>query len=278
MRGIAESMEVFTSFDQNQWKKYLISKASGHTVPNLVAQIVDANDPYMRKVVDYWQEIVKKSNLEERRNLPRIRGIDGRAIEKQWMWGSPWGRFTGIGGGKHKPDPVADELFRLQMHFSGAPNKVRGIKLDEHQHDRYQALAGYALKMPAGTFLGQTFPTPAVRTGENSVARVDLDLSGLGMYEALGQLIKQPGYTALSDGEDGQKARLIQAIQSRYREVAQARMFAEYPALQDELVAEKTEGAVLQGIHPEVAARAADGARHALRTQSEQAMELEVFD
>jgi hypothetical protein len=244
MSSIADAMEVFTSYDPAQWQRWLRKAAASHTVPNILTQYVNDQDPYLRRVVSYADEVSKRSSVEGRRALPLIRDLAGQPVKQEWLWGT---RFTGFRVNDSKVDPVADELWRLEMGFSRPSKNVRGITLDEHQYSRYQQLTGYALKMPEGTiYRGPVNYDESAR----KASRVELDLGGKGMWEALGALIKDPAYKKATDGDEGIKAFMIRQVRNSYRDKAQVKLMGEYPEIQDQLISNARELGMHRGADP----------------------------
>lgn len=272
MSSIAESMEVFTSYDPAQWQKWVRSRAASYQVPNIVAQYVADQDPYLRRVTSIGEELAKRRSADGRRQLPLTRDLEGKPIQQEWLFGS---RFSGFAVSDHKPDPVADELWRLEMHFTSPPKTLRGVELDGWQWSRYQQLAGYALKMPAGT----VYTGPMVIEGRKA-SRLRLDLGGMGMWEALGKLIKTPEYKMATDGADppGQRVQMITQIRDLYRKAAQDRVLAEYPELIDGVVEAERVKSLAKGVRPEVEAGTQAHKRATLERAIHMAEEYEVAE
>lgn len=272
MSSIAESMEVFTSYDQEMWRKWLQARAASFVVPNALSQIAQADDPYLRKAVGIAEEIQKRRSAEGKRALPMVRDVAGQPIKQEWLFGT---RFSGIGAGEGKPDPVAEEILRLEMNFSKPDRVIKGVELDEYRYDRYQQLAGYALKMPKGT----VYRGPAVVV-EGKRTRVQVDLSGLGMWDALGAVMKTPEYKRATDGADppGQKAAVIADIQAMYRDAAQHRMFSEAPEVFEGMIAAEGKTAAAQGLAPDAVDRVQRRMRASLQRRVEQLMDYEVVE
>lgn len=270
MQATADGMEVFTSFDPERYIDWAQRTVASHAVPNVVSQITQAQDPYMTKAVGVAQEIQKRLSADGKRQLPRVRDLEGKPIKQEWLFGS---RFTGIAASDDKPDPVADELWRLEMPFSKPDRNVRGMELDEFQFDRYQQLAGYALKMPKDTqFVGAAVPP--------NYELVELDLSGLGMWEALGALIKHPLYKKATDGADppGQKAAMIAQIRDMYRDAAATRLLSERPELVEKMVDARRKTYKAKGIDPQDMGDVISAERETLAERINQVKSFEVIE
>jgi hypothetical protein len=237
MSSSLDAMEVFRSFDPKEYSKWLQRQAAGFLVPNLVTQIVAEQDPYLRRAVTISEEITKRTSVEGRRNLPAVRDLSGKSLPLTQRWG--------ISVADDKPDPVADELWRLEMNFSAPSQNLRGAELTEHQYDRYQQLVGYALKMPPGSeYFGVT------PRGKEKMIKVDL--SGKGMWEALGTLMKARGYADATDGAEppGQKVLMIRQLRDRYIDAAQARLLGEYPSIAKKALETASKSSLAKGADP----------------------------
>lgn len=269
MRTAAEGMEVFTSFDPEQYVRWAQNSMTSFVVPNAVSQITSAQDPYLRKAVGVAEEILKRSSVEGRKSLPLVRDLSGKPVKQEWLFGS---RFTGIYASDDKPDPVADEIWRLEMPFSPPDKVVRGVELDDHQYDRLQQLVGYAYKAPTDT----VFPGVTLRDGY----QIEVDISGLGMWEALGALMRAKGYDKATDGADppGQKVAMITRLRKFYLEGAEARLLSEYEALVDQAVTVQQKRATAKGADPVEAEESATYYRETLRELANQAKSYEVVE
>jgi hypothetical protein len=263
MQSTADAMEVFTSYNPEQYQRWL-QRQAGILVPNLVAQIVAEQDPYLRRAVTIGEELTKRSSVEGRKALPLIRSISGKPIKIE--------QYFGVSVADDKPDPVADELFRLEMSFSRPSKNLRGVELDEKQYDRYQQLVGYALKKPVGT---QYFGV-----GFKDHTRVKLDLSGLGMWEALGELFKDKAYKRATDGADppGQKVGMVSEVRQLYLEDAQAKMMSEFPDLVDKILEMGEKRGLADGADPVKMANTKMVRRESLQRLSDKAKSYEVVE
>lgn len=268
MRSIADGMEVFTSYDPNQWLKWLQGQAAGMAVPNLVTQYVAGQDPYLRKAVGVAEEIAKRSGVESRQGLPLERDLEGNPIKQEWLFGT---RYSGVSVGDAKPDAVGEELLRLRAEFHKPPTKIRGVQLDPAQYSRYQLLVGHGLKMPEGS----VYYSPAVGPQYDII---ELDMSGKGMWEVLTELVKNPTYKLATDGSDppGQKVDMIQHIRSMYLEKAQARMLAEYPKVFEDVIAAERNVTVAKGSDPDMAEAQSSATRDTLQMGVDMAKDYEV--
>jgi hypothetical protein len=276
MSSIAESMEVFTSYDEEQYLKWIKGRAASYVVPNIVQQYVSAQDPYLRRTVSIAEEIAKRGSLSARLNLPLGRDMAGYPIKQEWAFGT---RYSGIEVSDAKVDPVADEMQRLQMHFASPNEHMRGVDLDEAQLDKYKMLAGHGLKMPRG----EKYIGPAIFTGEGRSERADnieLDLEGLGMWEALGKLMKEPLYKAATDGADppGRKVQMILAIKDKYRLAAQHRLMAMYPELIQKTVDFDTKVTLAKGLSADTVQETVAAKRMTLQLAVDKAKDYEVVE
>ena len=276
MSSIAESMEVFTSYDEEQYLKWIKGRAASYVVPNIVNQYVSAQDPYLRRTVTIAEEVAKRGSLTARLDLPLARDMAGYPIKQEYLFGT---RYSGIEVYDGKVDPVADEMQRLQMHFSSPDKNMRGIELDEAQLDKYKMLAGHGLKMPRG----EKYIGPAIITGEGRRQKADvveLDLEGLGMWDALGRLMKEPLYKAATDGADppGRKVQMILAIRDKYRAAAQHRLMGMYPDLIEKSLEFDTKTTLAKGLPENVVQTTVAAKRTTLRMAVDKAKDYEVTE
>lgn len=270
MSAMAEGMEVFTSRDPEQYVKWAQRSMASYAVPNAITQITQESEPYLHRATGVLQEIQRRRSPEGARALPFVRGLDGKPVKMEYAFGTS---FSGVAASDAKEDAVADELWRLQVPFSRPMNIVNGVELDDWQYDRYQALVGYALKMPAGT----KYRGPAVGPRRERIA---LDLDGLGMWQALGKLVKHPAYKHATDGGDppGQKAQMILDIRKRYMDDARTRLLGEYPELVDKSADAEVKKAQADGVSEDRLPRIRTGFRATLQRRVDQVKSYEVAE
>lgn len=267
MRSIAESMEVFTSFDVEMWKRWLQNKGSSFVLPNILAQVAYEQDNNLKEAREFGDRIASKNPFIQG-EVAYKRDIAGEKIPVEYLFS------THIKTKDAKPDPVADELWRLQFPFSKPSKNMNGVELDPFQYDRYQALAGHGLKMPSNSL----YFGPMVKTPEGQFEQVEVDLSGKGMWEALGALINARGYKYATDDIDppGQKAAMIKEIQMKYRQASQARLLSEYPELKSQVIGTIYDRNRAQGMEKSEANLMTGAEANALETQIQLIGDYEV--
>lgn len=239
MSGIADFFEVFTSFDENKWKKFTKRYAASF-MPNIMRRAETQIDPTVRLTDDIMQEYCARvpgcsSDMPPMRNLWGA-PIESRALGPEFI--SP------IFNMQQKYSMIDKELDRLQYPIRMPMRVMRGTELDHQQYSDYVELQGRKVVMAKGIQL----PMP-----DGSM----VSISNLNMKDALSKVVKSKSYKAMSDSIDppGGKVKMIRAIVDMYRNEAQFHLMRKYPELVGSMETRKQLEAEAGGMSPLDAAR-----------------------
>ena len=189
--------------------------AASATVPNFVAQAAGSQDPYLRQIRSYADEIINKTfasdSLEERRDIfgkpiKRSAGLGADAIG-EWLTA-----VTPFEASTISDDPVRVEMARLRRGFAVPKPEYGGIDLR-------------SIKDSSGKSAYDRW----MRNHQT------VRINGLGIEEAVKRLVQSRDYGKLpdflSEGLDSPKAAAINAILNKYRRAAYTKTLKELPAL-----------------------------------------------
>ena len=215
LTGPAQVLDAIV--DPEKGAKTYVPDMVSSVVPTIVRREARSLDPTVRRINSLLDEI-KAGIPGWSSTLPPSRNIFGEPIMYPPSIGPEMISPAYVSKDAH--DLVADEIAKQQVPltmppqvlFGSRPPDVRlnpqsvkeGVQLSPEQYDLFVRLAGNELK----------------------------GASGLGMKDALAQLIQSPSYQRLSDGPDGSKALEIQKVVTAYRAAAKAELIKQDPSLQ----------------------------------------------
>lgn len=235
MSGIADFFEVFTSFDEQKWQKYVKRQAASF-IPNIVRRAETQIDPTVRLTESVVEEFCARIPGCSK-DLPPMRNLWGDPIESRAFgpeFVSPIFNMSG------KYSAIDKELDRLQYPIRMPSRHMMGIKLNEKQYSDYVLLQGKQVRMGP------------------DIEYADINISGLNMKEALTKLVtKSEAYKEGTDHVDppGTKAQKIRNLVELYRQQAQLHMLKRNPEIFDASVVRHREKLEAQGYSPMDAAR-----------------------
>lgn len=184
------------------------------TIPSGVGHVARIKDPYIRHVYSMQDAL-----------MARLPGLSDNLSPVRDMWGEPRTRDSGLGivfnalspitSQKPTPEPIDQEILRLQANITSAPKRTsfNGVNVDLSHYpgvySRYVELAG---------------------NGAKDVA------FGLGAKDYLNKLVSNELPTSViyrmkSEGAEGGKATLIEKTIRDYRELARRQVLREFPEL-----------------------------------------------
>lgn len=190
---------------QRYGTKFFERTVAGLAVPGIVSAWEPALDPTMRDVYSTL-DAIKAKTPGLSKDLPARLDIWGREVSAASGFGGLYDAISPIASRGQHMAPIDRELERLG-HYVGKPA-------------RSQSFQGITLNMTQ-------FPKEYEELTK---------LSGAPAFEALNDIVSQPGYQALSDGPDGGKAALIDSVLARYRDAAKEQLFANSPEIQAEVL------------------------------------------
>lgn len=228
MRGVAETFAAVSSPDTKGYPYF--QKLVGSFVPAGVAAVarqgvpmVWEGDPYMRTADDIVGALRRRvPGLSQ--DLPLYRDLWGREVDYRSGLGQTYDLISPVYLKTHNPEPIDSEIQRLEYYpdmperknaFQNPYNpSISGpitLELNPKQYERFVALAGNELKLPAAMNMG-------CKDFLNSV------VEGKSPYSAV--------YNMYSDGPDGGKAAYIRSWISKYRAAARQELMEKDPTLQ----------------------------------------------
>lgn len=197
-------------------------RLAGSVIPAGVAGVTRLEDPTVREVNSMGDAI-----------RARIPGLSGDLPPRLDMWGDPittesgfgkaFDAFTPVTTKKPTPEPIDQELLRLEANVTGPPRKTsfNGVTVDLSQYPqayaRYVELAGNKWKHPAWG-LGAKDLLNEIVTGNHPLSAV---------------------YQIRSDGPDGGKDVFIRDIIRQYRDGARTQLLEEFPQIADQVGVKK---------------------------------------
>lgn len=215
MRGLSDVMEVLSN-PKSKAVNYA-ERFAGSFVPAAVAEVAKFNDPYMLEV-NSMVEAMKARIPGLSEDLPARRDLWGRAISYRSGLGSFYDAISPIASRRENPEPIDNEMLRLEMYMSSASKRVDfGDKVFvdltrfDGAYSRYAQLAGNEAQHQAWGKGCMDYLNDVVR-GKSPTSSI---------------------YQARSDGPDGGKAEFIRSAIHQYREIAKKQLLEEYPELRE---------------------------------------------
>jgi len=237
LQGLAEAIEVITSYDENQWARWA-QRMAGSFVPAIVRRGEAVVDPDYRETFDpeedaltQWQRQWCANTPGCSEDMPTLRNVWGEPV-RPGIWGSPIADFVLPGApSEWKPTPADEEIWRLKMPFTKASRILDGMRLGLREYDDYIVLIA---------------KTPAPQ----SLEVMGVDIGGLPLKEAINKIVKSKGYGMLSDGVDppGGKVLLLRKIYELYKQRGRMMLYAKYPYLMETAAARKRAQLVAAGV------------------------------
>lgn len=220
MRGMADFVTAVSN-PQMKADGYTKRLFASMIVPAGVASAARLNDPMMRTADDHVDALRRRvPGLSK--DLPLYRDNFGRTINYRSGLGALYDVISPVYVKKLNPEPIDNELTRLQFYPDVPRRKVSfpggvTVELDPHQYSRYVEMQGNGVKHPA--------------TGMTLLDFLNKTVSGKGDYASL--------YKIRSDGPQGGKKQFIQRWVDSYRDLAERKMLEEDPSLKAEYQLQK---------------------------------------
>lgn len=215
MSGVMDMFDALfsssTDPEAKNWKlNNYIQRLGGSAVPAMVTAIERQLSPEMSATYSILDTI--KSRIPGySKDLPPRRNMFGDIIYLEGGIGPDM--LSPMYVSTDRKDPVITEMIEQGASIS-MPLKVMGeVELDPLQYDRLILLT----------------------------ANTDKSFAPLTLKEALGQIMKTPGYKMATDGPEGGKANQIRTIVQKYKEAAKIQLQKEYPELQESVINKKIE-------------------------------------
>lgn len=236
MSGVADFFEVFTSYDEEKWAKYM-KRFGASFMPNVARRLETQVDPTVRLTNDVVEEYCART-VGCSDKLPPMRNLWGDPIETR-SFGPNF--VSPIFNMKQKYSTIDKELERLRYPIRMPSRIISGVKMTDQQYSDYVELQGRKVVFAKGTeFAG------------------DIAIGGLSMKEALGKLVtKSKLYQSGTDSTDpaGLKVKLIRQMVDLYRTQSQYHLMRKYPELLDNAALRKQKEMEAMGESPFDAAR-----------------------
>lgn len=208
-----DAMQDPQRYGEQFWKRLITSAV----VPRAVANLERALDPDQRYAWDIAGQI-RSETPGLSKELPFARDRWGRKITTGSGFGPWYDLLSPVGSSKLETEPIDAELQRLE-HWIGNPAKqmsIHGATVDlsgrPKLYSRYLELQGNAWAPEDGQGLKDTLNALVSGTHDDSET-----------------------YAALTDGPDGTKAMMLDAIVQKYQQGAREQLLAEFPELQAEV-------------------------------------------
>lgn len=216
LSGLADLFEAVS--DPKRYTESFVQRLIGSTVPAIVGEAARTTDPYAREVFNMLDAIKRRTpGLSD--DLPLRRDLWGRPVTYKSGLGWAYDVFSPIYTKPAKAEPIDDEMLRLGKAVS-MPSKratFQGVNIDLNNYpgaySRYVELAGNELVHP-NYDMGAKDLLNAIVSGEHFLSDV---------------------YNQGTDGVDGTKAEIIDAIVGEYRKLAREQVLQEFPEIQDEI-------------------------------------------
>lgn len=201
VKGMAETLHALTSQDVNVVNNYL-EKELPTLIPfsSLLKQSRNVLDPVMRDV-DTILDAFKNKVPGFSTDLPPHRNLWGDPVVMEGGLGPDF--LSPLYTSSVKPDPVSEEIARLQLPIRKPAKSIDGVPLSPQEYDAYVVLAG-----------GKPI------------------IHGMTLKDKLADLMASPLYERSSDGPDGGKATLVRQIVMDYRD--RAKMILQRPDMSQE--------------------------------------------
>ena len=216
LSGLADLFEAVS--DPKRYTESFVQRLVGSTVPAIVGEAARTADPYAREVFGMLDAIKRRTpGLSD--DLPLRRDLWGRPVTYQSGLGWAYDVFSPIYTKPAKAEPIDDEMLRLGKAVS-MPSKratFQGVNIDLNNYpgaySRYVELAGNELVHP-NYDMGAKDLLNAIVSGEHFLSDV---------------------YNQGTEGVDGTKAEIIDAIVGEYRKLAREQVLQEFPEIQGEI-------------------------------------------
>jgi hypothetical protein len=216
LSGLADLFEAIS--DPKRYTESFVQRLVGSTVPAIVGEAARAADPYGREVFNMLDAIKRRvPGLSD--DLPLRRDLWGRPVSHQSGLGWAYDVFSPIYTKPARNEPIDEEMLRLGKAVSMPSKKAtfQGVNIDLNAYpgaySRYVELAGNELKHP-NYDMGAKDLLNAVVSGEHFLSEI---------------------YNQGTDGVDGTKAEIIDAIVGEYRKLAREQVLQEFPEIQGEI-------------------------------------------
>lgn len=216
LSGLADLFEAIS--DPKRYTESFVQRLVGSTVPAIVGEAARTADPYAREVFDMLDAIKRRTpGLSD--ELPLRRDLWGRPVSYQSGLGWAYDVFSPIYTKPAKAEPIDEEMLRLGKAVSMPSKKAtfQGVNIDLNAYpgaySRYVELAGNELKHP-NYDMGAKDLLNAMISGEHFLSEI---------------------YNQGTDGVDGTKAEIIDAIVGEYRKLAREQVLQEFPEIQGEI-------------------------------------------
>lgn len=199
-------------------------------VPNAIGEVARWQDPVMRDV-NGWLDAIKAKTPGLSKTLPPNTDRWGRDRTRSSGFGKAYDAFVPFESRTTKVEPIDIEMDRLQLGLAKPMKKQFfdsvgiNMKLHPKEHTRFVKLAGNEMK---ATVEGD--PITAISGSYES--------EGGGLMDELNAIVQgrhtfseiymDPEQT---DGPDGSRAEMLQAIVNAYRKQAKFHLMVEFPAL-----------------------------------------------
>jgi len=216
LSGLADLFEAIS--DPKRYTESFVQRLVGSVVPAVVGEVTRTVDPYSREVFTMLDAIKRRTpGLSD--DLPMRRDLWGRPVKYQSGLGWAYDVFSPIYSKADNPEPIDSEMLRLEKSVSmpGKKATFRGVNVDLNNYpgaySRYVELAGNELLHPE---------------------------YGVGAKDLLNQVVSGEHYLSDiynqgTDGADGTKAEMIDAILTDYRRLAREQVLEEFPEINDEI-------------------------------------------
>jgi hypothetical protein len=216
LSGLADLFEAIS--DPKRYTESFVQRLVGSVVPAVVGEVTRAVDPYARETFNMIDAIKRRTpGLSD--ELPLRRDLWGRPMKYQSGLGWAYDVFSPIYSKKDNPEPIDSELLRLEksVGMPGKKTSFLGVNIDLNNYpgaySRYVELAGNELQHPE---------------------------YGLGAKDLLNQVVSGEHYLSDiysqgTDGADGTKSEMIDAIITDYRRLAKQQILEEFPEIMDEV-------------------------------------------
>ena len=235
MSGVADFFEVFTSFDEQKWQRY-VKRYAASFVPNIARRMEAQIDPTVRLTKDINEEFCARV-VGCSKDLPPMRNLWGEPIETKAL-GPTF--VSPVFNMKQKYSKIDKELGRLKYPVRMPQHVMMGVELDNHQYSDLVEMQGKKVVFGKGTQFA------------------DISISNMNMKDALGKLVsKSKMYREGTDAVDppGMKVKLIRKMVEMYRQQSQFHLLQKYPELLDSVETRKTTELEATGMSPLDAAK-----------------------
>ena len=221
--GVSEFFNAMSSIQadpeaENKSIQRWLQRLGGSVVPAGVAQAERMTDPTLRAANGILEQIQSRiPSFSE--SLPPRRNIFGEPIVLSGGLGPDI--MTPVYQSTDKKDFVADEIVKQKTMVRMPRKMIKGVELDTHQYDQY--IRFYS--------------------GENN-RFVDMPLK-----DRLTELMQSAEYSTATDGPEGSKSVMIQAVFRVYQQAAQESMIEAYPEIEMQINANAAERGEKLGVY-----------------------------